>query len=313
MKQHLLTAIFLVSVNPLFAQPTTGTAAAPAAQETTVTTQATPSPAAAAPAPTRRPGLTFGIDLEAESSTAPIQLTAGKYAVLHTSEGDILVDLLEEKAPKTVENFVGLASGQKSWKHPVTQTDMNTPLYNNTTIFKTVENALLYGGDPINRGEGDPGYTLPLETSPDLRFDTPGLLATSSSGANASGSRWFLTLRTFPDWSGRHTIFGKVIGGMDVARAISRKPTKRPTVPLDPVLVTSIEPVEIPAGKSTTAGFIVEDGKKFVTIEKEFKDQAEPTASPATDAETTGAMVSFDAPTTPSQVQEKGAESKQKK
>lgn len=255
--------------------------------------------------PSKLPSLDFGVDAEAEASTGPIELSAGQYAVFHTSEGDILIRLLPDQAPKTVENFIGLASGKKSWKHPVTLADMQKPLYNNTSIFKTVENALLYGGDPIDRGIGDPGYSLPLEPPGKVRFNTPGLLATGLSGANASGSRWIMTLRSFPHWDGRYTVFGQVIGGMDVARAISRKPNKRDTVPLDPVMVSSIEIVEIPAGKTTTALYSAEQGTRFVTIEKEFKDAPQPVAPPPVDKPTSPTQQA-DKPTTASADQPAG-------
>lgn len=236
-----------------------------------------------------RPALSFGIDEAAEQVSGPVTLSAGSYAVLHTSEGDILVRLFQDKAPKTVENFIGLATGTKPWKHPVTMAGMNSPLYNNTTIYKTVENALLYSGDPINRGVGDPGFTLPPEFSPELKFDEPGMLAMDLSGSEASGSRWILALRSFPDYTGRYPIFGKVVAGMDVARAISRKPARRPTVPLDPVLVSSIEIIQIPPGTSTTASYSTEDGRRFVTIEKDFQPAAAaatPAPAPADSATT---------------------------
>ena len=214
----------------------------------------------------------FGMLEEPEISTGPITMTAGTYAVFHTSEGDILVRLFTEKAPRTVENFVGLATGRKPWKHPITMTEMRSPLYNNTTIYKTVENALLYGGDPINRGVGEPGYTLAREESDPKAFEEPGTLAASLAGSNSSGSRWLFALRSFPGWSARYTAFGRIIGGMDVALAISRRPTKRPTVPLDPVLVNSIEILEVPAGKKTTATYSSENGKRYLTVEKNFQD-----------------------------------------
>lgn len=259
---------------------TAGSATEGASPDTTASASA---PVPASPAPPAASALVesstrfgFGLTEDTGISTGPIPMTAGTYAVFHTSEGDILVRLFTDKAPKTVENFIGLATGRKPWKHPITLAEMRSPLYNNTTIYKTVENALLYGGDPINRGVGEPGYTLAREESDKKAFEEPGILAASLAGGNSSGSRWFFALRSFPGWSERFTAFGRIVGGMDVARTISRRPTKKPTVPLDPVLVNSIEILEVPAGKKTVATYSDEEGKRYLTVERAFQDDTPP-------------------------------------
>lgn len=216
-----------------------------------------------------------------ESLSGPLTLAAGTYAVFHTSDGEFIAQLLPKDAPKAVENFVGLATGTKRWQHPVTRIDNTTPLYNNTTIYQVAEDVVIRGGDPINKGAGGPGYVLDLETNPKLNFDRPGRLAMQNDGDKASGSRWFVALSPFPDWSGKLTIFGQIIGGMEVVRAISAKPTKRPFVPLEPTLVSSVEIVEVPAGQQTTASFAVENGKKMVTLDKDFKATPEAAAAAA--------------------------------
>lgn len=206
------------------------------------------------------------------SGDGHVELTSGTYAVFHTSEGDFIAELKAEVAPLTVQNFVAYATGQKSWRHPVTMVETTRPLYSNTTIYRTVPKAMIFGGDPINRGEGDSGTQLPLETSREVRFDQPGLLAMDASGTKMSGSRWFITLRPFPERSGQYTIFGKVIGGLELVQRISLKPVKRPQLPLDPVMVYFIEIVRVPGGRITTGEFRMENGMKVLRIDPNFQD-----------------------------------------
>ncbi len=103
------------------------------------------------------------------SGDGTVSLTSGTYAVFHTSEGDFIAELNGEDAPRTVQNFVAYATGQKTWRHPVTMSETTRPLYSNTTIYRTVPNAMIFGGDPLNRGEGDSGTQLPLDASTPCR------------------------------------------------------------------------------------------------------------------------------------------------
>jgi peptidyl-prolyl cis-trans isomerase A (cyclophilin A) len=221
------------------------------------------------------------VDPADQENTGPITLDSGEYAVFHTTDGDFIVKLYQKETPKTVENFVGLATGRKRWKHPVTLVESSQPLYNNTAIYEIMRDVVIRGGDPLDQGTGDPGYTLDPETPPGVGFDSAGILAMQKSGQKSNGCRWFIALTPFPDWTGKFTAFGKVVGGLDVVREISRKPTKRPFVPLEPTLVNSIEIVEIPANQQTTASFSTEGGAKVLTIEKNFKTVAAPTPTPA--------------------------------
>jgi peptidyl-prolyl cis-trans isomerase A (cyclophilin A) len=231
---------------------------------------------------------------EDEALTQPLTLTEGTYALFHTTDGDFLVKLFPDKAPKTVENFVGLATGKKEWTHPITQAVSNKPLYNNTTIYRIVKDVEIDGGDPTNKGYGGPGYTLDLERAEDLKFDAPGMLAMANSGRDKSnGSRWFITLVPLPDFTGRFTIFGKVIAGLDVVREISRKPTRRPLEPLEPTVVNTVDIIEVPPKHQTVATFSVENGKKVITVEKEMK-------GPEEESEETSPTAAKDKETSPS-------------
>lgn len=201
-----------------------------------------------------------------------VELTSGTYAVFHTSEGDFIAALDEQVTPLASANFIAYATGKKPWRHPVTMLETTRPLYSNTLIYRTVPDQMIYGGDPLNKGEADSGTQLPLEVSSSLGFDQRGLLAMDSSGDKMSGSRWFITLRPFPERTGKYTIFGKVIGGLDLVQKISKKPVKRPQLPLDPVMVYYIEAVRVPAGRVATGEFRVENGLKVLRIDPNFQD-----------------------------------------
>lgn len=201
-----------------------------------------------------------------------MELTSGTYAVFHTSEGDFIAALSEQIAPQTVQNFLAYATGKKAWRHPVTMVETTRPLYSNTEIYRTVPNAMIYGGDPLNKGEADSGTQLPLEIDRSVGFDQGGLLATDGSGEKMSGSRWFITLRPYPERTGNYTIFGKVIGGLDLVQRISLKPVRRPQLPLAPVMVYFVEAVRVPAGRIANGVFRMENGLKVLRIDPNFVD-----------------------------------------
>ncbi|AXA35407.1 MAG: peptidylprolyl isomerase [Candidatus Hydrogenedentota bacterium] len=170
---------------------------------------------------------------------------AKPYAIFHTSKGDFIVELLPEKAPKTVENFIGLATGRKTWKHPATNEVMTSkPLYNGTVFHRTIPKFMIQGGDPLGNGTGTPGYEFEDEFS-DLKFDAPGYLAMANRGPNTNGSQFFITVAPTPHLNNRHTIFGKVVSGMDVVVAISELPSEPGTGrALNPVKLNSVEIVD---------------------------------------------------------------------
>ena len=196
----------------------------------------------------------------------PIELSPGKYAAFHTTEGDFAARLFAEDVPATVENFIGLATGRKAWTHPVTLARLEKPIYDNTTIYEAAPDILIRGGDPINRGSGHPGFTLPLETTAKIDFTTVGVLAMETSGPTGNGCRWFITLAPMPDLTGKQSIFGQVIGGLEVVREISRKPTRRPRIPLEPVLLTSVEIFEVAPGTRAQASFNDENGRSVLSV-----------------------------------------------
>jgi peptidyl-prolyl cis-trans isomerase A (cyclophilin A) len=146
------------------------------------------------------------------------------FATFKTSMGDIKVRLFEDKAPKTVENFVGLATGTKEWTDPKTGQKVKRPLYNGTLFHRVIPNFMIQGGDPLGRGTGGPGYKFADEFSPDLRHSKPGILSMANAGPNTNGSQFFITTVPTPHLDNRHSVFGEVVEGLDVVVAIGNVP-----------------------------------------------------------------------------------------
>ena len=143
------------------------------------------------------------------------------YAILKTSMGDIVVQLFEDKAPKTVANFVGLASGTKEWTDPKTGDKVKRPLYNGTVFHRVIPGFMIQGGDPLGNGTGGPGYRFEDEFNPDLRHSKAGILSMANAGPNTNGSQFFITTQATPFLDGKHSVFGEVVKGQEVVVAIA--------------------------------------------------------------------------------------------
>ncbi|MCC7352286.1 MAG: peptidylprolyl isomerase [Anaerolineae bacterium] len=151
-------------------------------------------------------------------------------ATFKTDKGDIKVQLFADKAPKTVNNLVFLA---------------RQGYYDNTTFHRVLKDFMAQGGDPTGTGSGGPGYRFEDEIDPNLKFDGGGYLAMANAGANTNGSQFFITFRPTPWLDGGHTIFGKVVEGMDVLLSLTlRDPGKNPNFKGD--LLKTVEITEIP-------------------------------------------------------------------
>ncbi|MBI5244000.1 MAG: peptidylprolyl isomerase [Elusimicrobia bacterium] len=146
------------------------------------------------------------------------------FAVLETAQGIIEVRLLAQEAPKTVENFTGLASGKKEWTDPASGQKTTRPLYDGSRFFRAIPGFIIQGGDPKNDGTGGPGYAFEDEILPGRAFNRPGLVAMVNSGPNTNGSQFFITLAPLPWLTGKHTIFGEVVKGLEAALAIAAAP-----------------------------------------------------------------------------------------
>ncbi|MGZ4126040.1 MAG: peptidylprolyl isomerase, partial [Actinomycetota bacterium] len=146
-------------------------------------------------------------------------------ATFETSMGSFAVRLMPEHAPKTVENFVSLATGDKEWTDPRDGARKSEPLYDGTIFHRVIPDFMIQGGDPRGTGTGGPGYTFEDEVSDGPSFDRPGLLAMANAGPNTNGSQFFVTVTATPWLTGKHTIFGEVVDGYDVVEQISKTST----------------------------------------------------------------------------------------
>jgi len=177
----------------------------------------------------------FVLSLSAFAQAAPAAPQTLR-AELQTTAGTITCELYPNKAPMTVDNFVGLATGTKEWRNPATRAKMKgKPLYDGTIFHRVIPGFMIQGGDPMGNGAGDPGYSFKDEFS-DLRFDQPGRLAMANSGPNTNGSQFFITEVPTPHLNNRHTIFGQC-GPMSVISAIARAPRDPNDKPFHPTKV----------------------------------------------------------------------------
>lgn len=165
-------------------------------------------------------------------------------AVFETSMGNITCTLFPDKAPMTVENFIGLAEGTKEWRNPVSGVKKtNTPLYDGTIFHRVIPNFMIQGGDPAGNGTGNPGYRFKDEFS-DLRFDQPGRLAMANSGPNTNGSQFFITDTPTPHLNNKHTIFGQC-APVNLVSQIARVPRDpNRDKPFRPVIIKHIKIVK---------------------------------------------------------------------
>ncbi|MDZ7700767.1 MAG: peptidylprolyl isomerase [Halobacteriales archaeon] len=162
-------------------------------------------------------------------------------AVLHTSHGDIEIDLFAERAPETVDNFVGLAIGGTTWEDPETgETHENEPLYDDVAVHRIIDGFMIQTGDPTGTGRGGPGYTFDDEFHDDLGHDGPGKLSMANRGPDTNGSQFFITLDATPHLDGRHAVFGEVTDGMDVVREIGSIETDGDDRPVEDVVLESV-------------------------------------------------------------------------
>jgi peptidyl-prolyl cis-trans isomerase A (cyclophilin A) len=166
-------------------------------------------------------------------------------ARFHTSQGTFTVQLMPEHAPNTVANFTELAAGRREWRDPRDGQRKSTPLYDGTVFHRVIPNFMIQGGDPEGTGSGGPGYRFEDECPPGgPSFDRPGLLAMANAGPNTNGSQIFVTVAATPWLTGKHTIFGEVIEGMDVVQSISEVDTDAGNRPREDVVLDRVEIID---------------------------------------------------------------------
>ena len=139
--------------------------------------------------------------------------------------GNFTIELFEAQTPKTVDNFVKLA--EKNF-------------YDGVIFHRVIDGFMIQGGDPTGTGRGGPGYQFADEIHPQLKHTSEGILSMANAGPNTNGSQFFITLVPTPHLDGRHTVFGKVVEGMDVVKKIGKTPTARGDRPLTDVVMKSV-------------------------------------------------------------------------
>ncbi|WP_029291990.1 peptidylprolyl isomerase [Cellulomonas sp. HZM] len=175
------------------------------------------------------------------------------FATLHTTAGDIRIELFPNHAPQTVENFVGLATGAKDWTDPRTGNPGEGALYQGIVFHRVIDGFMIQGGDPTGTGRGGPGYQFDDEIHPELRFDQPYLLAMANAGkqlnpvtgkvGGTNGSQFFISVAPTEWLTGKHTIFGKVADdeSRKVVDAIATTPVRPGDRPVQDIVLESVD------------------------------------------------------------------------
>ena len=163
-------------------------------------------------------------------------------AILKTSMGDITIELFPNQAPKTVKNFVDLATGAKEWTDPNIGEKVKTKLYDGTIFHRVIPGFMIQGGDPLGSGMGGPGYNFADEFHGELSFDKPYLLAMANAGPNTNGSQFFITVAPTTWLNRKHTIFGQVTdpASQKVIDAIATVKTGANDKPVQAVKIESV-------------------------------------------------------------------------
>ena len=154
-------------------------------------------------------------------------------AIFETNMGTFEAELYAKECPETVWNFINLAEGRQ-------ETNRDVNFYDRLTFHRVIEGFVIQGGCPIGTGTGGPGYLFKDEFNPSLRHDNEGVLSMANAGPGTNGSQFFITLDAIPHLDDRHSVFGKVIHGMDVVREIGAVETGPNDRPKRPVVINSI-------------------------------------------------------------------------
>ena len=170
---------------------------------------------------------------------------------LETTHGTITAELYADRAPRTVENFLGLARHDpaadaepardtNTWEDPETGETRGDSLYQGAVFHRVIADFMIQGGDPTGTGRGGPGYEFDDEFHDELRHDGPGKLSMANSGPDTNGSQFFITLDAQPHLDDRHAVFGEVTDGMDTVEEIGSLPTDRNDNPREEVAIESV-------------------------------------------------------------------------
>lgn len=163
------------------------------------------------------------------------------HALIETNRGTLKVELFADKAPNTVENFVGLAEGTKEFLDPKTGETTKRPYYDGLIFHRVIPDFMIQGGCPIGMGTGGPGYQFEDEFHPELKHSEPGLLSMANAGPNTNGSQFFITVAATPWLDNRHSIFGKVVEGLEIATQISESPRDHQDRPDEEIVMQKVQ------------------------------------------------------------------------
>jgi peptidyl-prolyl cis-trans isomerase A (cyclophilin A) len=170
----------------------------------------------------KAPPSTPKLSIEDASKALGVKPGEKIFATFETSMGTLVAEIYWEKAPATALNFVQLAEGTKEWTDPKSNQKVKRPLYDGTIFHRVIPDFMIQGGDPAGTGAGGPGYRFDDEFTPDLRHVGPGILSMANSGRNTNGSQFFITEKDTPWLDDRHSVFGKMIEGLDLIPKITR-------------------------------------------------------------------------------------------
>lgn len=162
---------------------------------------------------------------QAEKEKTAVPAAKNRVARFETTKGTFRIELMEDKAPITTKNFIDLAT---------------KGFYDGVIFHRVIDGFMIQGGDPTGTGRGGPGYKIPDEFHPDLKHDAAGILSMANAGPNTGGSQFFITLAPTPHLNNRHAVFGKVIEGLDVVKAIGKTPTGPSDRPLEDVVMKKV-------------------------------------------------------------------------
>jgi cyclophilin family peptidyl-prolyl cis-trans isomerase len=151
-----------------------------------------------------------------------------------TSLGEFTGELYAKECPETVWNFVNLAEGRQ-------ETSKDGPFYNGLKFHRVIDSFMIQGGCPEGSGRGGPGYRFGDECRSDLPHDGEGIFSMANAGPGTNGSQFFITLVPTPHLDGRHTVFGKIVDGMDVVKKIGSTKTDSFDAPLEDIIIEEVE------------------------------------------------------------------------
>lgn len=171
---------------------------------------------------------------------------SGTYAIFETTQGNIVVRLLEKEAPKTVENFMGLAEGTKEFTDENTGKKLKKNFYDGLVFHRVIPKFMIQGGCPQGSGRGGPGYRFADEFHPSLKHSKAGKLSMANAGPGTNGSQFFITVAPTPWLDNKHTIFGEVVEGQEVADKISNLPRDSSDRPKTAVVMNKVRIERVP-------------------------------------------------------------------